>query len=121
MLTLAVVLAAGLGAVARYVLDQLVQHRTAGEFPFGTLLVNTTGSLLLGLTVGLTIHHGLLPGAATVIGAGFLGSFTTVSTWAFETLALAESGALLQATLNALGSFAAGALAAGAGFGLALL
>lgn len=64
MLTLAVVLAAGLGTVARYVLDQVVQHNTVGEFPYGTLLVNTTGSLLLGFTVGLAFHQGLLPGPA---------------------------------------------------------
>jgi CrcB protein len=121
MLTLAVVLAAGLGAVARYVLDQVVQHNTTGEFPYGTLLVNTSGSLLLGLTVGLAIHQGLLPGPAVVIGAGFLGSYTTLSTWAYETLALAESGALLQAVANVFGSFAVAALAASAGLGLAML
>ena len=59
MLAIAVALAAGLGAVARYLLDQTIEHKTTGTFPAGTLLVNLTGSLLLGVVVGLGLHHGL--------------------------------------------------------------
>jgi CrcB protein len=121
MLALAVALAAGIGAVARYLLDQLVQHHTRGEFPYGTLLINVSGSLLLGVSTGLAMHHGLPEDAALVIGTGFAGGYTTLSTWAWETLALAEAGELLQAALNALGSFAIGLAAAAAGLGLALL
>lgn len=121
MLTLAIAVAAGVGAVARYVVDQLVQQRTRGEFPFGTLLVNLTGSLLLGLLVGLTLHHGLGDRPLLVLGTGFAGGFTTLSTWAWESLALAEAGELPEAALNVVGSFALGLLAAAAGLGLALL
>lgn len=121
MVTLAVALAAGVGAVARYVLDQLVQHRTSSEFPAGTLLVNLTGSLLLGVVVGLALHHGLPATPTVVTGVGFAGGYTTLSTWAWESLALSESGALAEAAANIVGSFAAGLAAAAAGLGLALL
>jgi fluoride exporter len=121
MLTLAVALAAGVGAVARYVLDQVVQHRTAGTFPAGTLLVNLTGSLLLGLTVGLGLHHGLPTTPTVVLGVGFAGGYTTFSTWVWESLALTETGERVQAVTNVAGSLATGLLAAAAGLGLALL
>jgi fluoride exporter len=121
MLTFAVALAAGIGAVARYVLDQIVQHRTSGTFPAGTLLVNLTGSLLLGVVVGLGLHHGLATTPTVVVGVGFAGGYTTFSTWAWESLALTETGELGEAVANVVGSFAAGLLAAAAGLGLALL
>lgn len=121
MLSLAIGLAAGLGAVARYLTDQVLQHRTGGDFPYGTLVVNLSGSLLFGFTTGLALHHGLNASATLVIGTGFAGGFTTLSTWAWESLALAEEGNLLQAMLNIAGSFAAGLAAAAAGLGLALL
>ncbi|HEY7046807.1 MAG TPA: CrcB family protein [Jatrophihabitantaceae bacterium] len=59
LLALAVAGAAGLGAVARYLLDQFVGHRVAGDFPYGTMMINVSGSFLLGLTLGLAAHHGL--------------------------------------------------------------
>lgn len=121
MLTLAVAVAAGAGAVARYVIDQLVQRRTRGDFPFGTVLINVTGSLLLGLATGLALHHGLDTTATLVIGTGFAGGYTTLSTWAWETLALVEVGDLLEAAVNIVGSFAAGMAAAALGLGLALM
>jgi CrcB protein len=121
VITLAVALAAGVGAVVRYVLDQVVQHRTGSEFPYGTLLVNISGSLLLGLVTGWSLRHGLPSTATVVIGVGFAGGYTTLSTWAWESLALAETGKLLQAGANVVGSFAVGLAAAGAGLGLALL
>lgn len=121
MLTLAVALAAGGGAVARYVIDQLVQHRTRGDFPYGTVVINITGSLLLGLATGLALHHGLATTPTLIIGTGFAGGYTTLSTWAWETLALVETGDRLEAAVNIVGSFAAGIAAAAAGLGLALL
>lgn len=121
LVTAAVALAAGLGAVCRYTLDQLVQHRIESDFPYGTLLINVLGSLVLGLVLGLTAHHGLAPDITLVIGTGFAGGFTTLSTWAVETLALAEAGEWPAAAWNIAGSFGAGLLAAAAGFGLALL
>ena len=120
-LSVLVALAAGLGAVCRYALDQVVQHRTAGDFPLGTLVINVSGSLLLGLVLGLAAQGRLPSDVALVVGTGFAGGFTTLSTWAWETLALAESGDLAAAGWNIAGSFAAGLAAAAAGFALALL
>ena len=121
MLTLAVALAAGAGAVARYVLDQVVQHRSRTGFPYGTLVVNVTGSLLLGVVTGLSLHHGLPDEVTVIVGVGFAGGYTTLSTWAWESLSLAERGQLLQAAGNVLGSFGLGLAAAAAGLGLTLL
>ncbi|MDP9443629.1 MAG: fluoride efflux transporter CrcB [Actinomycetota bacterium] len=121
MLSLLVAVAAGVGAVLRYVADQVVAHRTGGQFPYGTLLINLTGSLLLGLVVGLSMHHGLPGTAALIIGTGFAGGYTTLSTWAWETLALAETGDLLAASLNIVVSFALGLAAAAVGLALTLL
>ena len=121
MITLAIAVAAGIGALSRYVLDQVVQHRTRGEFPYGTFLINVTGSLLLGVVLGLTVHHHFPNNASLVIGTGFAGGYTTLSTWAWESLALAETGALGLMTLNVVGSLAVGFAAGAAGLGLALL
>ena len=121
MLALVVALAAGVGAVTRYLIDQTIEHKTSGTFPAGTLVVNLSGSLLLGLVVGLGLHHGLPGTPSVVIGTGFAGGYTTFSTWAWESVALHEDGEVGQAVVNALGSFVAGLLAAAAGLGLALL
>jgi CrcB protein len=133
---LLVAAAASLGAVSRYVLDLLVSHWvtfgvTAGSsrrshphdqtFPWGTFVINVSGSLLLGLTVGLAAHNGLPAVPTAVVGAGFLGGYTTWSTYLWETLALAETGAVGQAALNLVGSLGVGLAAAAAGLGLALL
>ena len=120
-LSVLVALAAGLGAVCRYALDQVVQHRTARQFPYGTLLVNVSGSLLLGVVLGLAAQGALPSDVTVVVGTGFAGGFTTLSTWAWETLALASSGDLVGAGWNVVASFGLGLVAAAAGFGLALL
>lgn len=121
ILAIAVGVAAALGAVARYLVDQVVQHQHDQTFPWGTFVINVTGSLLLGLTLGLATHRGLPPVPTTLIGVGFLGGYTTWSTYLWESLALAEAGALREAALNVIGSLAAGFAAAAAGFALALL
>lgn len=121
LLALWVSLAAGAGAVARYLLDQTVQRRSRGEFPFGTLAVNVSGSLVLGFVVGMAVHHGLGADTALVLGSGFAGGYTTLSTWAYESLALAETGELLEAAANVVVSVVLGLAAGAAGLALALL
>jgi CrcB protein len=121
ILAIVVGLAAAVGAVSRYLLDQVVQHQHDSSLPWGTFIVNVSGSLLLGLVTGLSLHHGLPKHPTTVIGIGVLGGYTTWSTFAFETVSLAENGALLLATMNVLGSLTVGLAAAAAGLGLALL
>ena len=121
MVTVLVTVAAGIGAVCRYLVDAAVRARTKEVFPAGTLVVNVSGSFLLGLIAGWTAHHGLGTHTALVLGAGFAGGFTTLSTWAWETFALADGDATAAAALNVFGSLGLGMLTAAAGLGLALL
>lgn len=114
-MTVLLVLAGGaLGAPARYVTDRLVQSRHTSGFPWGTFVVNTVGSLILGTVLGSTAS----PELVALVGTGFCGALTTYSTFGYETVALASRRAWLFATLNAFGSIAAGLGAAGLGLAL---
>ena len=121
MLTLAVAGAAGLGAVARLLVDRAVTIRSRRPLPFGTLAVNVTGAFLLGLTTGLAAHHGLDPDVATVLGVGLAGGYTTLSTLAWEVVDLGVTARTGAAAAYLAGSAVLGLLAAAAGLGLALL
>lgn len=106
MTLLAVGVAAAIGAVCRFLVDGAVQRRLGSRFPAGTLLVNVTGSLALGFLVGLALYHGLGDGSRAVLGAGFLGAYTTFSTHSYETVRLIEAddhSAALRHNLLALG------------------
>src|SRR4051812_50205331 len=92
MVTVLVTVAAGIGAISRYLVDGAVQRRTNNRFPFGTLAVNVSGSLLLGLLVGLSAHHGLATSTGAVLGAGFAGGYTTPSAWARGAVPVAQRG-----------------------------
>lgn len=111
--------AGALGALARFLLDRLVQGQTEGAFPWGTLVVNVTGSLLVGLVTGAALHHALPQTPATWLAVGFCGSYTTFSTFAFETVRLLEEGEASGGLLNAAGTLLAGAAAAAVGLLLA--
>jgi CrcB protein len=102
------------GAFARFALDTVVQRTTTSAFPLGTLVVNLSGSFLLGLLFGLDA----VGTGAVVVGTGFLGSFTTFSTWMVETERLGEDALGGAAALNLCGSAALGLAAAAAGWGL---
>jgi CrcB protein len=118
----AFLVAAGTGAPARYLLDGWVLDRTSGAFPWGTFTVNVTGCLALGLLAGLGLYHDLGGGTVrTVLGSGGLGAFTTFSAFTFETVRLAEEGALNEAVRNAAASVLLGVAAAGAGLALTAL
>jgi CrcB protein len=114
-----VAIAAFAGAICRYLVDIAVQHRTEAVLPLGTLVVNLTGSLALGFLVGLGLYHGLDNTTQTVAGVGFLGAYTTFSTFAYETVRLVEDGSVLEAFANAAASIALGLAAAAAGLALA--
>ena len=106
-----VVLLGGAGAVLRFVIDRTIARRVARPFPFGTLTVNLSGAVLLGLLAGLTLsyHVSLLAGTA------FVGSYTTFSTWMLETQRLAEERQLWLAAANIVVSVILGVAAAMAG------
>lgn len=98
-LWVAVLVAGAAGAVCRYLVDTAVTARTRGAYPWGTLVVNLTGSLLLGVVAGVVA--GRVPGAIGVVaGTGFCGAYTTFSTLAYETVRLAEEGAWRLALVN---------------------
>lgn len=100
------------GAIARYVVDGAVADRTASGFPFGTLVVNLTGSFLLGFLFALTAERAILP--AEIRGPlliGFIGAYTTFSTYMLESWRLIEDGAVGLAVVNLAGSVALGLVA----------
>jgi CrcB protein len=101
----------GLAAIARFLLDGAVASRVERDFPYGTLAVNVTGAILLGLMVGLAVRGD----QAVLVGAAAIGSYTTFSTWMFETHRLVEAGELANAFANATLSLALGIAAAAAG------
>lgn len=115
---LAFLIAAGVGAPARYLLDGWVQDHTGGAFPWGTFAVNVSGCLMLGLLTGLGLYQGLGASTRTVLGTGGMGAYTTFSTLTFETVRLAEEGALDEALRNAGASFVVGLAAASVGLAL---
>jgi CrcB protein len=104
-----IALAGSVGALARYGLDGFVSRRTAGAFPWGTFVVNVSGSFLLGLVFTvLTEHIAAPPWVRSTLTIGLLGAYTTFSTLSFESYRLAEDGAYGIAAANLLGSLAAG-------------
>lgn len=119
MIVLGIALAGALGAPARFLLDGWLSDRLARTFPWGTLAVNVSGSLLLGLVAGLGLYHGLPQTPRLLLATGFCGAYTTFSTFAYETVRLAEDASVRQAAANTLGSLVAGLIAAAAGLGLA--
>ena len=120
-LTIAIglVVAGALGAPARYLLDGFVQDRTEGAFPWGTFVINVTGSLALGLITGAALYHAFPNTPKVWLGTGFCGAYTTFSTFTFETIRLLEEGAVSDALRNAAASLLTGALAAAIGLAIA--
>jgi len=117
---LAVGLGGFVGAVARYVVSGWV-HRFAGVgFPWGTLTVNLAGCLALGALMGLVeARVAIAPAWRVFLGLGVLGSFTTFSSFGYETVELIRGGESGLALANAAGSLVLGALAVIAGAALA--
>jgi fluoride exporter len=101
----------GLGSIARFLVDGYVSARGSSSFPLGTLAVNASGALILGLMAGLALSGEalLLAGTATI------GSYTTFSTWMLETHRLGEDGQALAGALNVIVSVIAGLGAAALG------
>jgi CrcB protein len=111
MTLLAIGLLGGLGAVARFLLDGAVSARLGRGFPYGTLAVNLSGSFALGVLVGAAVEGDAL----RLAGTGFLGAYTTFSTWALESHRLAQDGRRRSAVLNFAISLVLGVALAWAG------
>jgi fluoride exporter len=106
-----VVLIGGAGSVLRFLVDGMISARAGGRFPLGTLVVNLSGALILGLLSGLALS----PGAALLGGTAAVGSYTTFSTWMFETERLAEERQRARAAANVVVSLVLGVAAAALG------
>ncbi|WP_104130494.1 CrcB family protein [Cryobacterium sp. N21] len=122
LLFLGIAAAGGVGASARLFLDGFVRTRLGGAFPYGTTIINVSGSLLLGLVTGLAMNLLLTLEWSLVLGVGLLGGYTTFSTASFETVRLAQAHRYLAVLVNGVGMLAASVLAAALGLwaGLAL-
>jgi fluoride exporter len=116
---LLVALGAAVGAPLRYVTDLVVQTRHDSAFPYGTLTVNVTGSLVLGFLTGGLVTGDVGDGVGLALGTGLCGSLTTYSTFGYETVRLAQEGSRLLALGNVALTLATGLAAATLGWGLA--
>jgi CrcB protein len=117
-LALLVALAGGAGAVLRALLIHHVALRRDDPLPVGTVIVNGSGSLVLGLLTGLSLYHGLGGRVLAIVGVGLCGGYTTWSTASWETVHLLHTGHRSEALLYTLGSLVVciGCAAAAIGF-----
>ena len=121
MIIAGLMVAGGAGAVLRYLVDRSVQGRVESDFPYGTLIINVSGSLVLGFLTGSALHHGLSAHWVTVLGTGLIGAYTTFSTFSYDSFRLLSSDAPTGAVTNILASVVAGLGAAVAGLALGTL
>ena len=122
MTYLAVALGGALGALARYWTYDLFVHITDSKFPFATFTVNVLGSFLIGVVfVMITERADMGPEVRGVVTVGFLGAFTTFSTFSLDTIGLIEQGQLINAFVYVLSSVLLCIIAAWLGLSLARL
>ncbi|MET1051198.1 MAG: fluoride efflux transporter CrcB [Mycetocola sp.] len=112
---IALALAGGLGAGARFVLDGVIRARVTSSYPIATLVINITGSFLLGLATGLALSAVLAPEALLVVGTGFLGGYTTFSTASVESVRLVHERRYGVALVSSVGMLVGATLASAAG------
>jgi fluoride exporter len=120
-LALIVAVAGGAGAVLRALLIHHVGLRRTDPLPVGTMLVNASGSLLLGILTGLSLYHGLGTHLLAVVGVGLCGGYTTWSTASWESVHLLHTGHRRGAAIYTVGSLALCLAAAAAGIGITAL
>lgn len=108
---LLVALGGALGASARYLLGMWIQTRLGSDFPWGTFIINVTGSFLIGVVLGLVNAGTLSAEARLFLAVGVLGGYTTFSTFSYETLELLGDGNIQAFLFNALGQLVAGLFA----------
>jgi CrcB protein len=104
--------AGALGALVRYFIGRAFARRASATFPWATLVINVSGSFLIGLIAGLTSQHVVSPLAQTVLATGFLGGYTTFSTMSWEAVSLFQRGRRFLGMIYLGGNVAPGLLAA---------
>ena len=107
-----VLIGGGVGAVARYILGTAISERIGGRFPLGTLVINVTGSFLIGLLMTLfTERLHLHPNWRLLLVVGVLGGYTTFSSFEYETFSAVHDGGKWIGLLNVIGSVTLGYIA----------
>ncbi|MET4782510.1 fluoride efflux transporter CrcB [Glaciihabitans sp. UYNi722] len=107
--------AGGVGAALRLLVDGLVRNRVTTAYPFGTTIINISGSLLLGVITGLAAGHLVPEELRLVFGVGLMGGYTTFSTASFETVRLIQSRRYAVAVVNGPGMLVVAVAAAALG------
>ena len=114
-----VLIGSGVGGVVRYLTSTWMAERFGSGFPWGTFTVNVAGGLLIGLLATLADERGILgPQTRLLLVVGFLGGYTTFSSFSLETLRLVEAGEVLPAALNILGNVTLALVAAAIGINI---
>ena len=120
MILLYIAISGAAGALARYGLGGWIQERAGFAFPWGTLVVNVLGCLLIGFALRYLEAVRLTPEVRAFVGVGLLGAFTTFSTFGYETVALLEEGAWPRAAAYTVGSVILGIAAVYLGIALSV-
>lgn len=108
LLTGGVGIAGALGAVTRYLLGRFIAERSGSQIPWGTFIINITGSFLIGLIFAITSQNFISPALQSILATGFLGGYTTFSTMNWEGFQLVRGGSTVQCFLYLGGSFVFG-------------
>ena len=109
---LLIAIGGAVGTMLRYAVDTSVTRWLGGTFPIGTLVVNSTGSFVVGVLSAVAVERSLLPPEVRpALMIGLLGAYTTFSTWMLESWRLVETGAYGYAILNLAGSVLVGVVA----------
>ncbi len=117
---LLIALGGGLGSIARYWVGSTISGRLGAKFPYGTFIINITACVIIGFALtALGKRADLNPAWRYLIAVGFIGAYSTFSTYEWETLSTLRSGAFLLGALYAGGSVVLGLVAVWAGAALA--
>ncbi len=119
MTYLAISIGAILGANVRYLLGGWVSEQAGSGFPWGTFVINVTGSLVIGIVLGLAADRTVPWWWRSGVAVGFLGSYTTFSTFSYETINLMRDGSYVAALANAGGSLVVSLVAVAIGLAIA--
>lgn len=111
-------LAGSTGALTRFLISNSAVRRWGSSFPYGVLIINISGSFFIGTIAGLAGRHFISPSLQSILATGFLGGYTTFSTFIWETLQMASDSKLYLSFLNILGSLLFGLIAVGLGLAL---
>jgi fluoride exporter len=116
LLYIAICVVGGLGAALRFLVDGVIKAGTSGSYPWGTNLINVSGSFLLGLVTGLALSAVLTEETKLIVGTGFIGGYTTFSAASFETIRLAREHRTVAVMASGLGMLVASVAAAAVGY-----